>query len=353
MVHVTNKGLGQLSIRMKVDAGSYLGGGLASPTAVLIHGIVNLDEVDVGEVDMVALLIHSPVNLEAGIIDTLWLRHTGGIVGKVIDITPVKEILHIVSIPFICAHVDGIATQFCSLKGHGLLPLQPQGPIGLGVIGVAAHVPAGAVGVHIVAGPADVGRVVEIRIHAAWRSLLALVGPIIGDLIVVLSFGMMVLAACQLIPLVAVAGNAVTVHVHAHHDDSRLAAAAMSLAITDEGVALNLKVIGVHIDHRMVKSNDHIAAISAQRNHALGPDRIDAGDGLAMKSRGHCIDVAADGRLASRQHTIHGLTHPAHRHGVDKLPWSRAVLIDPREPGMVGPQGRGRHNRQSDDKYAS
>ena len=82
MVHVAIRELGQLGIGMIVDAGSDLGRGLSRPTTVLIHGIIDLDEVDVSEVDVVALLIHSPVNLETGIIGITLHRNTGGIVGQ-------------------------------------------------------------------------------------------------------------------------------------------------------------------------------------------------------------------------------------------------------------------------------
>ena len=219
--------------------------------------------------------------------------------------------------------------------------------------GVAAHVAADAVGIHIVAGPADISRVVQGGVNVAGRALLALVGPIIGNLIVVLRLGVMILATRQFIPLVTVARYAVTVLIHAYHDNAGLAAATMRLTVTDKGITLNFKVIGVHIDHRMVKAHNHISAISAQRDHALGPHGVDARDGLPVEGRGHRIDVTADSSPAARQHAIDRLPHPTHGHGVDELPGSRAIFIYSCQPRVIGPHRQGRQNGQTNNQYVS
>ena len=75
---------------------------------------------------------------------------------------------------------------------------------------------------------------------------------------------MIILAASEFIPLVALAGHPIAIHVHTDHDDARLAAAALRLLLADKGIALDLEVPGVHIDHGMVKSHDDVATIAAE-----------------------------------------------------------------------------------------
>ena len=264
-------------------------------------------------------------------------------VGQIVNISPVIEVLHKVGAAVAATLVNSIAAQLGAREGQRLLVLHPQRPVRLVVGRVATHVTADAVGVDVVAGPADVGGVVQEGVHMAGIARLALVGAVIGDGIVVLRPGMAVLAACKLIPAVTVTGHAVAISIHTHHDDARLAAAAMGILVTDKGIALDLKVIGMHIDHGMVKTHNHIAAIAAQGNHTLGPDGINARRGLAVNGHRCSIYTAADAPLATGQHAVHGLPYPAHGQGVDKLARCGLIAVHTREPRMVGPHGQCRH----------
>ena len=71
-------------IRMIIDATGDLGRGFTHPSTILVHGIIDLDEVNVFEVDVTALFIHRPVNLEARVVNSIGRQF--GIVGQVVHI---------------------------------------------------------------------------------------------------------------------------------------------------------------------------------------------------------------------------------------------------------------------------
>ena len=127
---------------------------------------------------------------------------------------------------------------------------------------------------------------------------LVLIGLVIGHFKAMLA--VVVIRALDLIPLVTLAGHAIAVLVHAHHDDARLAAATRSSwnSLALNGVAIDFHVIAVLVDHRMVEPEDDVATVAAQtdsgaigftaeRSLELG---IDVGLGIAWLIGGKNID---------------------------------------------------------------
>ena len=86
---------------------------------------------------------------------------------------------------------------------------------------VFVHIAADAVGVHIVAGPADIGVVDDALVVWVGCFHLVLIGFVIGDGVVVLSFWRIVFATSQLIPWVV--GQSVAVGIVTHHHYARFA----------------------------------------------------------------------------------------------------------------------------------
>ena len=128
-------------------------------------------------------------------------------------------------------------------------------------------------------------------------------------LIPVLRHGIVVFAACQLVPLVLI-GHAVAVGVQSHHHHSRLRRAALQLLVgryvAVEGVALDVEVLFArHIDDRMVEAESDIAAPCTEGYH-------------------HIVHKVV---LSLLPHRLLRVARFVDGHGVDKLSWGGTVFI--------------------------
>ena len=211
---------------MDVDAAAHFGGGFTQPAALLIHGAVYLDEINFLEPYGVAFFVHGPVNLEPHIHALLWLASVVGVVRAIVHIPPILIKLHPRLLPPAQEHASlvlGIVFELGALEsecGRALLKLWP---IALCVVDIAIHIAGCAVGVHVVACPADIGDVDDVGVVGVGCAGLVLVRSVISDFVAVLRLGVVVFATGQLVPRVV--GHTVAVQVFTHHDDARLAAA--------------------------------------------------------------------------------------------------------------------------------
>ena len=133
---------------------------------------------------------------------------------------------------------------------------------------VAPHVAIGII--DIVADPIDVLGIVDEPPTCMGHLDLVFVGLKVGDLKAMLTD--VIACALDFIPHVAAAGHAVAVHVHTHHDNTGFATAAGLVvhSIALESVAVNLHIIVVLVDNRMVKAEDNVAAKTAKADDAVG-----------------------------------------------------------------------------------
>ena len=203
------------------------------------------------EIGRSSILVDRPINHE-----TRFLA-----IRKIVRIALAEERLEPV-VTITVAHVDRRAGQLRTTEGEHRI-LNPQGPVGLGVEGIAPHIATGTVRILVVASPADVLDIADEAPGGMRHTHLVFVRLIISHLKAVLRA--VVVISLDFIPLVAVAGHTVAVHVHAHHDDARLAAAAshVGYSSTLHGVTIDFHVIAVLVDHGVVKAENDVAAITA------------------------------------------------------------------------------------------
>ena len=198
----------------------------------------------------IAVLIDGPVNHET--------RFLG--VGQVVHITLTKERLEPIGARAI-THVDGGIGQPRTPEGE-LRFLPPQGPVRLAMEGVAPNISLGITGV--IAGPVHILDIVDERPFLVGNLDFILIWLIVGHLEAVLA--PVIVRTLDFVPFVAITGYAVAVHIHAHHNNARLAAAARlighSLALN--GVTVDFNVVAVLIDYRMIKAKDDVTAKTPQ-----------------------------------------------------------------------------------------
>ena len=292
----TGAGFVALGIRMQILGTAHLGRYFTKPAAVVQLSAIDLDEIDVVKIGRTSILINGPINHEAGFLA----------VGEIIHIALAEERLEPI-VAIAVAHVNGRIGQFGTTEGQHSV-LNPQGPIGLGVEGVAPNVAAGAIGIHVIAGPADVLHITDETPAGMRHTFFVFVWLIIGHLKTGLTA--VIVTSLDFIPLVAVTGYTVAVHVHAHHDDARLAAAAshVGYSSTLHGVTIDFHVITVLVDHGVVKAEYDVAAIAAQADRAT--------------------QSAAKGHLELGIDAVLGISRLIGREYIDKLAWSRHVVID-------------------------
>ena len=284
-----------LGIRMQILGTTHFGRDFSEPAAVVQLSAIDLDEINMVKISRSSILIDGPINLET------WFLT----VGKIIHIAFTKERLEPV-VTIAVTHVDRRVGQFGAAKGEHRV-LDPQRPIGLGVEGVAPHVAAGAVGIHVIAGPPDILDIADKAPTGMRHTFLVFIRLVIGHLKAMLTA--VIVISLDFIPLVAIAGHAVTIHVHAHHDDTRLATTArhVGYSSTLHGVAIDFHVITVLVDHRVVKAENDVAAITAQADRAAQ---------LAAKSS---LELSIDAVL--------GITRFVCRENVDKLSRGGQLVI--------------------------
>ena len=277
---------------------------------------IDLDEVDVVKFHGITVLIDGPVDLET--------RLHG--IGQVVHIALAHEGLEPV-IASTAAHVDGRIGQLGTAEGEHRI-LDPQWPVGLVVERVAPNVAACAVGIDVVAGPGHILDVVDEGPALMRHFCLALVGLVVGDLKATLAA--VIGRALDFIPLVAVTGHAVAVHIDAHHDDARLAATTGHIghSIALDGITVDLHVIVVLIDHRVVEAEDDVAAIAAQADRGVEPP--------------------AQGRFELSVDAVLGVAGFVGRIDVDKLARGRHVVIDTGDVGRVAGNCRQCHHSQGE-----
>ncbi len=282
-----------IGIGVKVLGTTHFGRDLAEPSTIVQLTAIDLDEVDVVKIRRIAVLIDCPIDHET------WFLT----VGEIIHVTLAQERLEPVGTR--CVHGDGCVRQLGAPEGEHRV-LDPQGPIGLGVEGIAPDVATGRVS--IVAGPADILDVAD-KPPAVMRHLdLVLVRLVIGHLKV--GQAAVIVAALDLVPLVGRTGHTVAIHIDAHHDDARLTTASSLIGHSGalHGVAIDLHVITVLVDHWVVKAEDDVATIAAQADRTTQLTDQDS------------FELGVDAVL--------GITGLVGRKNVDKLAWSRHVVID-------------------------
>ena len=297
---------------MQILSTAHLGRYFTKPTAIVELSTIDLDKVDVVEGDRIAILVNCPVNHETRFLP----------VGQVVHIAFAKERLEPV-VTAASTHINRRIGQTCASEGKHRV-LDPQWPIRLAVERVTPHIAAGSIGV--IARPMDIFNIVDELPACMRHTGLVLVGFVIGYLEAMLAT--VIVCSLDFIPLVAVAGHPITVHVHAHHDDARFAAATRHIGHSSalHGVSVNLYIVAVLVDNGMVEAEDDIAAIAAQADRSAGrfsaQRRLDDGiDAVLSVSR------LVSGRL------------------VHELARSRQVIIHTGYIGRIA--GRSRHRRHS------
>ena len=297
----TRGGIVGLGIGMEVLGTAYLGRSLAEPSTISQLTGINLDEVDVVELSGIAVLVNRPINHEARL----------QVVGQIIGIPLAKERLEPV-VAIAVAHVDGAVGQPGATEGEHRV-LDPQWPIGLVVESVTPHIAAGGHGV--IAGPVDVGCVVDKTPGRMRCTGLALIGLVVSHLKVLLAA--FIVRALDFIPFISIARHSVAIGIHAHHDDAGLTTATRQVgdSIALDGVAVNLHVIAVLVDDRMVEAKHDVATIAAQADRS--------------------VQATAQGRLDLGEDAVLGETWLIGREEVDKLARGGQVVIHMGDIGRV------------------
>ena len=142
---------------------------------------------------------------------------------------------------------------------------------------------------------------------------LVLVRLVVGNLVAVLAS--VIISALDFIPQVSVAGHAIAVIIHTHHDDARFATATghAGHGLALHGVAIDFNVIAMHIHHRMVKAKNDVTAIAAQADRAA--------------------QLSAQGILQLRVDAVLGISGLVGRENVNKLSWRGQIIIYPSDVG--------------------
>ena len=187
---------------------------------------------------------------------------------------------------------------------------------------VTPHISAGAVGHLVVAGPVEVLHIRDKSPRRMGHGGLVLVGFIIGDFVTVLAA--VVGVPFNLIPFVSLTGHTVAIDIHAHHDHARLTTAARHsrhrLAL--DRITIDLHIIAMLVDHRMVKTKDDIATETAQAHRSA--------------------QLAAQGALELSIDAVLCITRFVGRKHVDKLSRCGQKVIHPRDVRRVVCSGRHR-----------
>jgi len=281
---------------MQVLGTRQFGGGLAQPAAGLVLGGIDAHEIYAGQVDVVAVGIHRPVDVERD--------EVGGVVGVVVHIAPVEGIEHVVG-----AHarlVLAVVGQAGAREGDAVT--EPAGVVVLLVVDILDDIAVAAV----VVAPPDIGGVGDGGEFLRGRGHMVGVRAIVGDLVVVTGVGVAVGTTCQFVPLVV--GQPVLVAVERDHDDAGFAAATLALlgvrvGIGIEGVAEYLKVaLPVDIHHTVVEAESDVSAEAAEGNHP--------------------VVLARDALLCLLRHVGCGVALFVLGQLVNELPGRGAVLID-------------------------
>ena len=287
-------------IRVQVLSAADLGRYLAQPSTVVQLSAIDLDEVDMVKCHGVTILVNRPINLETRLLS----------VGQVVHIALAEERLEPVGARRI--HGDGRVGEFGPAeREHSVL--EPQRPIGLAMEGVVPYITIRLI--RIITIPIDVFHIINEPPASMRHFDLVLVRLVVCYLKAVQRT--VIVSALDFVPPVTGTGHTVTVHVHAHHDDARLATAARLVSDrgTLHGIAIDLHVVVVLVDDRMVKSEDDIASITAQayRTPELAAERI--------------LELDMD--------AVPGIARIVSGHSIHKLPWSRQVIIHMSNIGRV------------------